>query len=196
MPNNVLNKLEIICEDDKTMSKIRMMIFEEDEKRNKIFTMEKLLPRPAKFSDTKGYNEYGYDWSLAVWGTKWDVYDFNILDSGNTITINYYTAWNPNVSWLEMLCHYIQATLNFDNTKEPPFISVKLHYTDFMGFFGGLWEWVPYKNPLVQRYTLLQYARLHDSKLYESVTEYLEWRRSDGSKNNESMNEDTDILPF
>ena len=186
MPNHVSNNLKIICEDDKTMSKIRMMIFDEDEKHNKKFTMNKLLPRPLEFSDSNGYNEYGYHWCVAIWGTKWDVYNYNIIDSGNTITIYYNTAWDPNENWLEFLCHYIQATLDFDKTKEAPFISVKLHYYDYLGFFGGLWEWVPFKNPLVQRYTLLQYARLHDPELYQSVTEYLEIRRSVGHQDNES----------
>ena len=196
MPNHVDNNLTIICEDDKTMDKIRTMIFDKDEKNNRIFTMERMLPRPPEFSDTKGYDVYGYDWSSAIWGTKWDVYNFHITESGNTINISYQTAWNPNVRWVTALCYYIQKTLNYFD-KEQPYISVKLTYTDFMGDFGGLFDWVPFKNPFAKRYSLLEYARLHDKILYKSVSEYHELRSSVGSTiDNEALDEFCKNLPF
>ena len=87
MPNNVENKLVIHCEDEKILNKIKLMIFDEIEKNERIFTMEKMLPIPEICSGKDGYVNYGYNWCLAVWGTKWDVYNYNISEGGNTISI-------------------------------------------------------------------------------------------------------------
>jgi len=200
MPNHVTNNLEIICEDDKTMDKIRTMIFDKDENKNVIFTMKRMLPMPPEFSGTNGYSEYGYYWANAVWGTKWDVYDCIITDSGNTITINYSTAWRPNLTWVELLCHYLDMTIVLLCPEETPFISVKLHYYDYMGDFGGTWEWKPNKKPTSNEYSVLEYARLHDKNLFEWLSELHELRSSVGHQmeksDDEAKNEEYDILPF
>lgn len=210
MTRHITNKLEIICEDEKTMDKIRTMIFDVDEKNNRIFTMSKLLPKPPEYSASKGHNEYchyedgfleyGYDWNIAIWGTKWDVYDYRIIDSGNTITIYYATAMNPNEQWLEFICRYIQISLIFLESEETPFISVKLHYYDYVGEWGGTWEWVPFMNPIEKRYSILEYAKLHDKGLYDWVSliyEYNSLENHQVAKNdNESKNEDFKNPPF
>lgn len=177
MPNHVTNRLEIHCEDKVTMDKIKMMIFDEDEKNERIFTMEKMLPIPARFSGRNGYNDYGYDWCCTIWGTKWDAYDCYILESGDTITIGYQTAWNPNVNWLELLCLYIQTTISHLVPNERPNVSVRLQYHDYMGDFGGIFDWVPYKNPKRQRYEFMEYAKMHDKNLYTWAVEYDRLRR-------------------
>ena len=61
MPNYVDNNLTIFCTDDKTMDKIRAMIFDIDENNNRIYTMSKILPRPPEFAVSTDDNEYGDD---------------------------------------------------------------------------------------------------------------------------------------
>jgi Ferredoxin-like domain in Api92-like protein len=177
MPNHVSNKLEIHCEDNKTMNKIRMMIFDEDENNKQIFTMSKMLPLPARFSGKKEYNDFGYDWCRAIWGTKWDVYDEGIFDSGDSITIYYHTAWSPNDNWVESLCIYIQKTITHLKAEDRPSIYVKLQYHDYLGDFGGIMEWVPFDNPKRQSYSFMEYAKQHDAGLYECAIEYDKMRR-------------------
>ncbi|MCX6255112.1 MAG: hypothetical protein NTV31_11630 [Bacteroidia bacterium] len=177
MPNHVTNRLEIYCEDEKTMGKIKMMIFDEDENKNIIYTMRKMLPLPAKFSDTQGYNDYGYDWSRAIWGTKWDVYDASYEESGNTLILHYDTAWSPNSHWVEFLCMYIQKTLWRLDSENTPSIFVKHQYYDYMGDFGGITEWGPFKNPVTKNYSFIEYAKLYDKNLYEWAVEIDEIKR-------------------
>ena len=167
MPNHVTNRLEIHCEDKITMGKIRMMIFDEDENKKQKYTMSKMLPLPVRFSGSKAYSDYGYDWCRAIWGCKWDVYDDSMYDSGNTITIYYQTAWSPNDRWIELLCLYIQETFIHLRKEDRPSVSVKLQYYDYMGDFGGTMEWVPFKNPKRQQYSFMEFAKLYDNDLYE-----------------------------
>jgi hypothetical protein len=178
MANEVTNNLEIICEDEKTLNKIRMMIFDEDIHKNVKFTMERMLPKPPLVSKSRGYSEYGYYWAPAIWGTKSDVYDCFITDSGNTITINYLTDWRPNVTWVNLLCCYIEMAITPLSPEEISAISVKLHYYDYMGNFGGFWEWVPNEKPNTNEYSIMEYAKLHDNDLFEWVTEYREFCKS------------------
>ena len=177
MPNHVRNKLEIHCEDDKTKDKIRMMIFDEDENKKQIFTMSNMLPLPARFSGKTEYNDFGYDWCRAIWGTKWDVYNESIYESGDTIIIYYQTAWSPNDNWVVSLCLYIQKTIMHLKSEDRPNISVKLQYYDYMGDFGGIMEWVPFHNPTPKSYSLMEYAKLYDAGLYEWAIEYDKIRR-------------------
>lgn len=171
MPNDVTNKLRIHCDDETTMDKIKMMIFDVNKNQKRIFTMGKMLPLPKRFSNMDGYNDYGYDWCIAVWGTKWDVYDCNILESGDTIAIDYQTAWNPNDTWFELFCIYIQTTLNHLEPNERPHVSVKLQYYDYMGDFGGIMDWVPFEKLKQKRYSFMEFAKMYDKDAYEWACE-------------------------
>jgi len=179
MPNYVDNNLTINCTDDEIMGKIREKIFTRDENNNRIYTMRKLLPRPPEFATSVGDYEYGHFWSMAIWGTKWKAHNYHITDSGDTITIRYQTAWEPNEYWVELLCDYIQQLLNHFEIN-PPYITVTLNYTELKGDFGGIFEWVTYNNAVTKRYPLLLYAQLHDKPLYESILEYQELCKSVG----------------
>ena len=172
MPNNVRNRLEIHCEDDKIMDKIKMMIFAKDVDKKQIFTMKKMLPLPIKFSNKRGYSDYGHDWCLAMWGTKWDVYDFSITESGNTIVIYYSTAWSPNDNWVELLCLYINKTIAFRKKEDTPNITIILKYYDYPGDFGGILEWVPFTRPKSSTYPIMEYAKLHDTVLYDNIIKF------------------------
>jgi hypothetical protein len=134
--------------------------------------MEKMLPLPARLSFSDGYNDFGYDWCIAIWGTKSDVYDCYILESGDTITIDYQTEWEPNENWLELLCLYIQTTLLHLGSHERPHVSVNLQYHDYFGDFGGIMNWVPFENPKRQRYPFMEYAKIYDKDSYEWACEF------------------------
>lgn len=170
MRNQIDNNLTIICEDDKTMDIIKTMIYDKDENNNRIFTMSKLLPNPKEFSDQLDNNEYGDYWRRAIWGTKLDVYNCHISDSGNAISLSYQTAWSPNKQWVETLCQFIQRMLNYLD-KEQPRISVHFTYTNFIKRIGGVFDWVPFKNPFSEKYPLLEYALLYDKQLYRDLSE-------------------------
>jgi len=172
MPNNVRNRLEIHCEDEVTMDKIKMMIFDEDAESNQIFTMRKMLPLPERFSGPYEYTNYGIYWCRAIWGTKWDAYDVSISGSGNTIIVYYHTAWSPNDNWVELLCHYISRVIGFREKEETPNITVELKYYDYPGDFGGILEWVPNTNPKSKSYPVMEYAKLHDTVLYDNLLKF------------------------
>jgi len=203
MQNIVDNTLTIFCTDDEIMAKIREKIFAKDENNNRIYTMKKLLPRPPEFASSTGDYEYGHEWSMFIWGAKWDAYNCHISDSGRTITISYQTAWEPNEYWVELLCDYIQQLLNHYEI-DPPYITVELKYTELKGDFGGIFEWVTYNNAVTQRYPLLLYAQLHDKPLYESILEYQELCKSVGipiqlstdSMDDDEWHEDYEGLPI
>jgi hypothetical protein len=195
MPNYVNNHLTIICTDDKTMDKIRAMIFTKDENNNTIYNMKKILPRPPEFAVSTDDIEYGEEWSWSIWGTKWDAHNCQINDSGRTITISYQTAWEPNEYWVELLCDSIQNILS--HHIDPPYVSVKLKYTELMGDYGGVFDWMGFNYPIAKRYPLLLYAQLNDKPLYESILEYHELCKSVGipiqpSTNNQPSTDNID----
>ena len=179
MLNIVDNKLKIVCTDDEIMEKIREKIFIRDENNNTKYTLRKLLPSPPEFAASEGDYDYGHFWSMCIWGKSWKVRNYHITDSGDTITISYQTAWEPNEYWVELLCNYIQESVNHFEI-DPPFITVELNYTELQGDFGGIFDWIAWNYPVSQRYPLRLYAQLHDKPLYESILEYEELCKSVG----------------
>lgn len=167
MPNNVSNKLKIQCEDSAIMAKIKKMILKEDINNETEFSMEILLPRSIAFADDERYD---LNWNRAVWGTKWDIYNDSIIESGDTLTVNYSTAWNPNDGWVETLCcyldHYIR--LNFRGIE----LSIEHRYSDYPGDFGGILEWKPGdKFQYIHYNSYNEYLKVHDKEGYDMIME-------------------------
>jgi hypothetical protein len=150
--------------------------------------MEKLLPMPKDFSDSKGYNDYGYDWSIAVWGTKWDVYHQSIEDHGEEISISYCTAWSPNHGWGKSLCNFVNRVICLKKLNETDEISITHRFSDYPGNFGGIMEWKPQIIPEYKWYSFHEYARLHNKGLYEWVID-LEKGLKDSQNNNSDSNQ-------
>ena len=170
MPNNVCNRLIIHCEDEIIMNKIKVMIFDEDKDKNKILTMQKMLPKPSGCTGQIGYNNYGHDWCCAVWGSKWDVYDASIDESGNTITAYYHTAWDANHPWVWALCRYINNTLDLDKGENIHNISVEHRYFDYAGDFGGIAKWNPAIEFSYEQYdSIKEYFKNHDIENYNMI---------------------------
>jgi hypothetical protein len=144
MAELIRNRLIITCQDTELRNKIKEVIFMNNEKNEKIFTMEKLLPMPEGFSDAIGWNDFGYEWTYAVWGAKW-VENSYISESGYSISINYDTPWVPNLFWVEALCRYIDyVSREFVCDKEVrENISIThTYYPEYEGL-GTKMEWKP-----------------------------------------------------
>ena len=170
MANNVSNKLTIKCQDPDIMRRIKKMILRNDKNNNQEFTMEILLPRSMAFADEEHYDLY---WNRAVWDTKRDVYNYNIIDSGSTITIHYNTAWSPNEGWVKHLCYYISHYLGYDGIKNLHNISVEHRYSDYSGDFGGILIWIPDTEVKYHEYdSYNEYLKNHNPEGYLSVMEF------------------------
>ena len=140
MANNVGNKLTIQCQDPDVMKRIKKMILRNDKNNNQEFTMEILLPRSMAYADEENYDLY---WNRAIWDTKRDVYDYKIIDSGNTIILLYDTAWSPNCKWVEALCSYLDDFLRFHQDKDKCNLEIEHRYSEYAMDFGGIVLWKP-----------------------------------------------------
>lgn len=175
MPNLVRNRLEIHCEDEVTMDKIKMMIFDEDKDRNRIFTLAKMLPMPVKLSENREkYDTVGEDWCRSMWGTKWDVYDYDISVKGSLIVVRYHTAWSPNENWVELLCLFVHKSIDLRKKEEVPKIKIQLRYYIYSAGIGGILGWVPNTSPKSKTYPIMKYAKIHDKALYKKLLEFEE----------------------
>lgn len=56
----------------------------------------------AEEREQYGANNW-YDWSVAHWGTKWDTDAHVSLHDGETLTLNFDTAWAPPIELYEYL---------------------------------------------------------------------------------------------
>ncbi len=135
MANNVGNKLSIKCQNPDILERIKKMIIRNDKNNDQEFTMEILLPRSMVFADAETYD---LNWNFAVWGTKRDVYDYSIVESDDSITLYYNTAWNPNRDWVKVLCDYIDHVVGYEWGRKIKKLSVEHRYSDYAGDFGGI----------------------------------------------------------
>jgi len=186
MANNVSNNLKIKCTHEETMDKIRAVLFDCDENGERIFTMEKLLPMPKSFTSQTDYSKYGYDWSCAIWGTKWDVYHVTIKDHGEEISLLYATAWSPNHAWGKSLCSFVNKSIGLKELNETDDISITHEFSDYPMNFGGILEWKPKMIPEYKWFSFKEYARLYDKKLYDCVID-LEKGLKDSQNNNSDL---------
>lgn len=105
MPNWCNNKL-IVSGKEEEVSKF---ISEAQAKEDEVISLQKLVPMPQELEGTTSPREkknkelekkYGadnwYDWHCLNWGTKWDLYDTEII-SRKKRSVQYFfdTAWSP-----------------------------------------------------------------------------------------------------
>jgi len=149
------------------MAKIKKMILRENNNDKPECTMEILLPRSKAFATPE---KYDLDWNRAVWGTKRDVYDYSITESGNTLTFCYNTAWSPNDGWVETLCCYMDHYIRLNQRDIE--LSLEHRYSDYPGDFGGIVEWEPGKKFRYIHYdSYTEYLRVHDKEGYDMIME-------------------------
>lgn len=122
MPNNCYNSLRI-SGDEKVIQEIVEKHFPKTNGEH-FFEFNTLVQYPeaykiqdavAKAAREKGdytvkdgYNSGGYDWCNENWSTKWDAYDQDVQNYGETIHAEFYTAWSPPENVIKVL---IESTL-------------------------------------------------------------------------------------
>jgi len=146
MPDYTWNKLIITCSDDQLKEKIKKVLFKYNQENKPILTMKKLLPIPEGLDENPAYNELGYYWCYAVWGTKWDVDCHEVIESGETLTIYYDTAWNSNLCWFERFCEFVEDLTYAPFEKPKDLIHITLEYVEEYETLGTRIEWVPGKD--------------------------------------------------
>ena len=142
MADYIDNILRIKCRNTKLRNHIKLLIFTENDRNEPEFTMKKLLPMPEGFSYSNWWEKYGYNWSYAIWGTKW-IRGSNISESGDTISVSYDTPWTPNHLWVEALCRCISEMINSHDSEVKNEISVIHIYYDFHEDLGDVVKWTP-----------------------------------------------------
>ena len=110
MPNWCQNEVSIIGEEGRAKEEIKHFLetcFEEGE-----IDFEKIIPYPEsapsradqpedfmerlKHPFAKWYNDFGYDWCVENWGTKWGASSQqNDLGDDEELYLNFNTAWSP-----------------------------------------------------------------------------------------------------
>lgn len=177
MANNVSNRLVIKCQDPDIMERIKKMILRKDKNNTLEFTMEILLPRSTAFADEEHSD---LDWNNAFWGTKWDVSDYRIIDSGNTLTLFYSTPWSGNSNWVHSLCWYFHNYLKYSSKKDTCNLEIEHHYSDYPGNFGGIAFWKPGTEYSHKRYSYMEYLRNTDIEEYHYMQDMEKSFKSDG----------------
>ena len=114
MPNHCAQEL-VITGPEETLQKFKEQAEEfqqdPDGPHLRAFSINKFLPMPEAIQNTSApnYNTeqaaaytkmYGYpdwyEWSIGVWGTKWDTFNSILTnEEPNTLTYRYKTAWSP-----------------------------------------------------------------------------------------------------
>jgi hypothetical protein len=128
------------------MEKIGNIIFFKNQLNELDFTLQKLLPIPVEFFHSEEFGLIGDDWCTAIWGTKWDVSNSRISESGDTISIFYLTATDSNAKWVEAFCRYLNVTTYVDNLQGDIEISVTHAIYRLYDDFGCKMEWTPEKG--------------------------------------------------
>ena len=139
----ITNKLIIECEDTNVRNKIQKVIFTKNDDESYSFSLTKLLPIPQETKNLVGFIEIAEDWCKAVWGTKNDVWHYNVSESGETILMSYLTEFSPNTLWVEALCRYINSMSYHFNKNGGMRISVNYTYFKYPGLYGDIMKWTP-----------------------------------------------------
>jgi hypothetical protein len=156
MPNWCANDVSILGLSDNPEEFQKFLVhvgLDTEEKREQATQSEaefnlfnRLVPMPASLKDTtratgmdeeftnamQGNKDYEYtnwyDWSLANWGTKWDVDPRHVSLVDNCLELSYDTAWSPaNHVWEQV-------------TTEFPSLLNRVNYLEEgMGFMGQAW---------------------------------------------------------
>ena len=116
MPNWCSNEVSIIAENEEGTEELKQFIkdcFTEEEEGDEkpLLDFEKVIPYPdsappkypqainieeqMKHPFSKWYNDFGYDWCIENWGTKWNACEqVNVLGE-DEINLDFQTAWSP-----------------------------------------------------------------------------------------------------
>jgi len=93
MPNWCYNTVVISNDDETLIDALEQELIKGETAQ----VFNHLLPRPAT------EEENWYEWNINNWGTKWDVTPYDWDRNGNSITMNFDSAWSPPVTLYETL---------------------------------------------------------------------------------------------
>ena len=144
MPNHCTNTLIVSGKDkesvDEFVSTVNRIPEDWTQNRREIESFGKDKPNTEKvildFGATvpftrhkhKSYQDFGYDWQIKNWGTKWNAYETFVQQIDDTnVQYGFDTAWSPPEAWLQV------TALKF------PKLRFTLKYEEEgMGYFGYL----------------------------------------------------------
>jgi len=164
MPNYCRNILKISCTDQEIMTKIKEMVLSHDDQGGSIFSMDKILPRPAKYGHYTGFPNFAYTWGIYVWGTYWDAIDPIITEDNETLTLDYDTACRPNAKWVKTLCRIIEHMFFCEDQDN---LTLEHNYWEHGLEFGGRLLWTPRSKIKYNEYDIIEYAYLHMKGLHD-----------------------------
>ena len=116
MPNWCSNEVSIIAENEEGTEELKQFIkdcFTEEEEGDEkpLLDFEKVIPYPdsappkypqainieeqMKHPFSKWYNDFGYDWCIENWGTKWNACEQVYVLGEEEIDLDFQTAWSP-----------------------------------------------------------------------------------------------------
>lgn len=168
MSNDVYNKLIIQCNDVEILNEIKQLIFINDKKKKQIFTMRKFLPLPKQNYNRFGFYYAGNIWRISIWGTDKDADTLEITEKEKTIVISYVTANSTNVTWVGLLCLFIENICSCKGLEESSSIVIKFSYEDPGMDYGGIFIWEPFKEPFHKEYSYEEYANAyHELKMVD-----------------------------
>lgn len=162
MPNYCRNILTISCSDQELLTKIKELILTYDDGSS--FTMDKLLPRPAKYGTFSGFPNFAYSWGIHVWGTYWDAIEPIINEGDEFVSLDYDTACRPNIQWVETLCLIIDHM--FFNEDENWTLTLEHNYWEYGREYGGRLLWSPGSEINYNEYHIVEYAYRHMKGLH------------------------------
>lgn len=88
MPNHCYNRLTVTTDNHGLLIQMRDAALMED---------EKLLEFLCPFTKKTDY-KYDYDWCVENWGTKWDIFDVDVISLvDDELELCFSTAWSPPV---------------------------------------------------------------------------------------------------
>jgi len=169
MPNYILNKLTIVCENEEVMHTIKKVIINENTQAKEPVTMSILIPLPDE--------KYDRAWCIAAWGTKWDMFNASIIMNSNSeLSMMYDTAWSPNCLWTLTLCRYIQSTIDRLVLGEIPKISVEQHFYDDSSLgFAGILTWTPNSEVIIHDYDIMEFMYIYNKPYHDWLVENMKF---------------------
>jgi hypothetical protein len=115
MPNHVTNTLELYSDEVGLIEQVLKEISSTDDEEHSVIDFRKIVPQPDSIflgglgmKEEQECREQGipdwYSWNCEYWGTKWNAYSTELLDSGEyNAVIRFDTAWSPPIPVIEAL---------------------------------------------------------------------------------------------
>jgi hypothetical protein len=163
MGKYIRNILNIKCDNEELMKKIKNVIMDTETNSEESISMTRFMPEPEKA-------KYNLEWNLAVWGT--DMIDPKILvNDKENLKFTYQTDYIPNANYCTSLCYYIQELFE-SITEEKPEIIVEHHFYDILADGpGGFLRWKPDDEIDYQEIEIMEYLYYFNRPFHDWIVE-------------------------